>query len=69
MIIIPPVKTRMTIMVDIDVAEYYEKKWNDEVMNCIKRGDRKPSFSEFMNSMLKKYIQIEKRMENMRDLH
>ena len=59
MVKMPPVKTRMTIMVDTDVAKYYEEKWNEEVIKCIERGERKPSFSEFMNELLKRYIKLE----------
>ena len=56
----PPVKTRLTIMVDPDVAKYFEEKWNEIIIHCIKEDKRKPSFSEYMNNLLKEYIKLEK---------
>jgi len=50
----PPVKTRMQINVDQEIADYFESMWREEVAKANQKNERIPSFSEFMNDKLKK---------------
>ncbi|MGQ9719686.1 MAG: hypothetical protein ACUVWK_07625 [Nitrososphaerales archaeon] len=37
----------------------HEQQWNEEIVCCIKEGEKKPIFSEYMNKRLRRYIEQE----------
>lgn len=49
----PPSKTRMQFMVDIDISQHFEEQWREECRRCMDKKRKTPSFSEFMNRILR----------------
>ena len=50
----PPVKTRMQINVDQEIADCFETLWREEISKANQKNEKIPSFSEFMNDKLKR---------------
>ncbi|MEM2910410.1 MAG: hypothetical protein QXO01_05040 [Nitrososphaerota archaeon] len=59
----PPVKVKMTITIDMQVAEYLEDLHRKLVQKMLEEHRRPPSFSQFMNDWLSRHISEE--MEKM----
>lgn len=55
----PPSKVKMTITVDIQVAEYLEAMHRKMVQKMLENKRRPPTFSQFMNEWLSKHIMEE----------
>lgn len=61
--VMPPAKIKMTITVDLQVAEYLEGLHRKLLKRMLEERRRPPSFSQFMNNWLSRHISEE--MEKM----
>lgn len=52
----PPAKVKMTITVDLQIAEYLEGLHRKLVQKMLEERRRPPSFSQFMNDWLSRHI-------------
>lgn len=57
----PPAKARLSATIDIPLMKYVEDRFNEQRREALNKGERLPSFSEYINGLIREWVEMDRR--------